>query len=107
MLNNNYLKESFIEKTLVNGVMKSGDEDNFWVESNYFTPKEIEEFVNKIGFEKVSNIATDGIGRLFSEKVNNFSEEEFEIFKGYHLASCEDESLLGYSNHGLYIVKKS
>lgn len=107
MLNNNYLKESFIEKTLVNGVIKSGNEDNFWVESNYFTPKEIEEFVHKIGFEKVSNIATDGIGRLFSEKVNSFSEKEFEIFKGYHLASCEDESLLGYSNHGLYIVKKS
>ncbi|MGL5023296.1 class I SAM-dependent methyltransferase [Cetobacterium sp.] len=107
MLNNNYLKESFIEKTLTSGVMKSGDEGNFWVESNYFTPKEIEKFVDKIGFRKISNIATDGIGRLFSEKVNSFSEKEFEIFKNYHLASCDDESLLGYSNHGLYIVKKS
>ena len=69
-------------------------------------PKEIEKFVDKIGFRKISNTATDGIGRLFSEKVNHFSEKEFEIFKNYHLASCNDESLLGYSNHGLYIVKK-
>lgn len=106
MLNNNYLKESFIEKTLTSGIMKSEDEGNFWVESNYFTPKEIEKLVDKIGFRKISNIATDGVGRLFSEKVNSFSEKEFEIFKNYHLASCDDESLLGYSNHGLYIVKK-
>lgn len=33
--------------------------------------------------------------------------KEFEIFKNYHLASCDDESLVGYSNHRLYIVKKS
>lgn len=102
MLNNNYLKESFIEKTLTSGIMKSEDEGNFWVESNYFTPKEIEKLVDKIGFRKISNIATDGIGRLFSDKVNSY----FDIFKNYHLASCQDESLLGYSNHGLYIVKK-
>lgn len=92
MLNNNYLNESFIEKTLTSGVMKSGDEGNFWIESNYFTPKEIENFVNKVGFKKISNIATDGIGRLFSDKVNSY----FDIFKNYHLASCQDESLLGY-----------
>lgn len=104
--NKKYLREEFVTKILDNGFLASDDKDNFWVESVFFTPREIESLIDGVGFQKIENIATDGLGRLFSEKINNLTEEEFKVFTDYHLKSCSDETLLGYSNHGLYIAKK-
>lgn len=56
--------------------------------------------------DRVKEVATDGIGPLVKEYVNELSEEEFKIWLDYHFSTCEREDLKGYSCHLLYIGKK-
>jgi len=51
-------------------------------------------------------IGQDGIIEILSEYINNFSDEEFDVWTKYIISSCEDESIIGYSNHGMFICKK-
>ncbi|MCS5421095.1 MULTISPECIES: class I SAM-dependent methyltransferase [Psychrilyobacter] len=102
-----FLNNSFIDKVLTKGYLSENDGFNFWTDSCYFTPREIEEFLVKFSINKLENAATDGLGRLLPEKVNNLTDQEFEIYKNYHFKSCREESLVGYSNHALYIGRKS
>ena len=43
---------------------------------------------------------------LMREYINEFSKDEFELWMGYVLATCEREDLQGYSAHMLYICEK-
>lgn len=52
------------------------------------------------------NVATDGMARHMKEVIDKLSDEEFDMWMRYHLATCEQEDLQGYSNHLLYICKK-
>ena len=56
--------------------------------------------------EKLHNITTDGLAQILEDKINNLSDEEFDIWLKYHFSTCEREDLQGYSNHMLYICKK-
>ena len=63
-------------------------------------------FKNK-NVQKLHLLSTDSILELATESPNvHFDDEEFEIFKKYHLATCERIELLGFSSHLLYICKK-
>ncbi len=55
----------------------------------------------------LNNVATDGIANIISDKINNLSEKEFEVWVKYQLSICEREDLQGYSCHMLYIAKKN
>lgn len=101
-----FLTNDFIDKVLTDGYLSEDDGFNFWTDSCYYTPKEIEEFLGTFNVNKLENAATDGLGRLLPEKVNNLSDEEFEVYKNYHFKSCREESIVGYSNHALYIGRK-
>lgn len=70
------------------------------------TPKEVISLTNSLNLNKLYNIATDGIGYILSSKINSSSDEEFEKWLQYHFSTCEDENLLGYSLHCLYIGYK-
>ena len=75
-----------------------------------FAPFYISEFkdiMSKYNITFLHNISTDGIGNFLSEKVNNYSEEEFKIWTRYHLSICEREDLQGFSCHMLYVCKKN
>lgn len=39
-------------------------------------------------------------------KLNNASEENFNKYIEYHYLTCEDESIVGASLHGLWIGRK-
>lgn len=71
------------------------------------TPKEITTTMKDNGVKPLHNIATDGIGYLISSKINNSSEENYEKWLQLHFETCEEESLLGYSLHGLFIGSKT
>lgn len=101
-----FLTNDFIGKVLKEGYLSESDRFNFWTDSCYYTPKEIEEFLATFNINKLENAATDGLGRLLPEKVNNLTDKEFEIYKNYHFKSCREESLVGYSNHALYVGRK-
>lgn len=55
---------------------------------------------------KIKNIASDGIGGTLRNNLREFNEEEFNRWMDFHFMTCEDESLIGYSQHGLYICEK-
>ena len=74
-----------------------------------FAPFYISEFKRIMsGFDVtlLNNVAVDGIANIVSEKINNLSEEEFNVWVKYQLSVCEREDLQGYSCHMLYICKK-
>lgn len=101
--------EDFLNKDFINKVLNNSSlvtEDNFWTESNFFNPDEIESLSSSFGFKKLHNIATDRLGRLLEDHLNRLSEDKFKVYLDYHLKNCENPYLLGYSNHGLYIGKK-
>mgnify|MGYP003297773652 CR=1 FL=1 len=57
--------------------------------------------------EHLKTVAVDSILEL-AEGRSDFamSDEEFEAFTKYHLATCENRELLGSSSHLLCIFKK-
>ncbi len=72
----------------------------------HMSPLEIEQIAKAYNTEIVAHIGTDGIGYLLSNKINEANKEDFEKWIQFHLQTCEDKSLLGYSLHGLAILKK-
>ncbi len=38
--------------------------------------------------------------------VNEFDDEEFELFVDYHLKNCNRRELLGFSSHLLEVIEK-
>ncbi len=97
--------------------MAAGLEENFdgsydvkHFEEQLFTGYDITEFEQLFEAHPVkhlSTVAADGILEL-SEGRSDFkmSDEEFELFVKYHLATCEKRELLGCSSHLLYICQK-
>ena len=79
-------------------------------------PEEIFATFNIYNFEKLFKeknvkklhlLSTDSILEIATESPNvSFDKEDFEIFKKYHLATCERIDLLGMASHLLYICKK-
>lgn len=73
----------------------------------YFTsPQEIEELSVRCGLERIHNIGSDGMIYNVGWKLNNASEENFNKYIEYHYLTCEDESIVGASLHGLWIGRK-
>lgn len=109
--------DSFIFDCYMNGNLKAGLEENF--DNNYkvkqypeqvFTGFRIKDFENLFKnkhVKKLHSATTDSILDIM-EKTKEFqmSDDEFELFKKYHLNTCENLEMQGISNHMLYICKK-
>ncbi len=107
ILFDNYLK----------GNLREGIEENFTdeytvkhFEEQLFTGYDIVEFeklfVDK-NVEHLSTVAVDSVLELAEGRSDfSMSDEEFESFVKFHLATCEKRELLGCSSHLLYICKK-
>ncbi len=72
----------------------------------FSTPDEIESLAEQVGLKKVCHFGADGMFYSIIDKVNNASDEDFKKLMEYHLATCEEPSILGASMHGLYIGQK-
>ena len=70
------------------------------------TPTEIEKLMSKCQISKKYNIATDGVAFMYSKQLQSISEVEFNEYLNYHYDTCENENILGYSLHGLFIGEK-
>lgn len=69
-------------------------------------PEEIEQLCNKYNLEKLHYLTTDGISFFIDERINNFSEHEFDVWIDYLRHTAEREDQLGYGEHLLYIARK-
>lgn len=72
----------------------------------YTSPQEIEALLSEYRVEMISNIATDGIGHLLKDTIENLNETEYQLWIDYHLRTCAEPSILGYSLHALLICRK-
>lgn len=78
--------------------------ENIWF---FDSPSEIGGLLGEFSITKLTNAGTDGIAVLMADTINSFSESEYEMWLKYHFATCEEPSILGYSNHGLYVCRKA
>lgn len=105
--NKDYLNEKWIDKIIKDGFIKSDENDCFWTDAYFHTPDEIEEFMNEhFGIKMIENIAADGISTLMPDVIDNMNDEEYQVWLRYHFKTCREPSILGYSNHGLYVGRK-
>lgn len=68
--------------------------------------EDIEALRNKLNVEHLHLLATDGYANHIRAKLNEMDDETYNLFLKYHLATCERQDLLGYSNHTLDIFRK-
>ncbi len=59
------------------------------------------------GFTRLQVIAADGAANYMRPYLNALTEEEFEHFLTYHLATCERMDLMGASGHTVDILCKA
>ncbi|HHX8330839.1 TPA: class I SAM-dependent methyltransferase [Vibrio alginolyticus] len=91
----------------MHGTVSNPKADSFFKVGYFSTPAGVESLVKRKGFELVNHSATDGFGRYISTGVNNFSPSQYQTWLDYHLENCDEQSLLGSSNHGLVIAKRA
>lgn len=70
------------------------------------TIDKIKKQMNSFKLEFLNLVATDGISQIADDFVNALDQESFELWKNYHLSTCEREDLIGYSGHLLYVCRK-
>lgn len=68
---------------------------------------DFDKLMNNFNVSKLETIATDGIAPQMQQYINDFDEEEFDIYLDYHLKNCSRKDLIGYSCHILEIVEKN
>lgn len=79
-----------------------GDSNDCFYFSTY---EEIEDLMNSFEVKKLDHLGTDGMSDLLRNRVNEFSDSEFDLWLKYHLNTCKNASIIGYSMHGLYICR--
>ena len=83
---------------------KPNNKEEYIFNMRYFS--EVKDLMNKFNVKKLCYVATDGVGRVMKEDIENMTDEEYKMFVNYHLSICEREDLIGYSGHILSIVEK-
>lgn len=108
---------SILFNNYFNGNLIEGLDENFdndykvkHFEEQLFTGYDITEFehlFDEKNVQYITTVAVDSVLELAEDR-NDFimSDEEFEQFAQFHLATCEKRELLGSSSHLLYICQK-
>lgn len=91
-------------QNIVNTGVESNDPDACFYFSTY---DDIENLMANNSIQKIKHLATDGIADMLRPSINSLSREEFDLWMNYHLDTCENTNLIGYSKHCLYIGRKS
>ena len=109
---------AILSDNYLNGSFKEGINENFTAEytvkhfeEQLFTGYDIVEFEGLFADKKVERLATVAVDSILelAEGRSDFlmSDDEFEAFAKYHLATCEKRELLGCSSHLLCICRKN
>jgi len=101
-----YADESWVHRILDKGFTSSSEEDCFWTDAYFHAPEELEQLMRATHTDKLAHVATDGISPLISPIVDGLTSEQFEVWITYHLKTCKEPSILGMSNHALYLCRK-
>ena len=67
---------------------------------------EPQELVCKFPLKKITDVGVDGLIYPLKTRLHEASSDEFSAYMEYHLATCEQPSIIGHSMHGLLIGEK-
>ncbi|WP_434527515.1 class I SAM-dependent methyltransferase [Vibrio sp. K4] len=98
---------STLSELYTNGTVTASEADRFFRVGYFASPEEIEHLLRSHTFNILDHAATDGFGRYISEGINSFTPSQYQTWLEYHLNTCRQSSLLGSSNHGLVVAKKT
>ena len=73
---------------------------------SYTRLEDMERLNKKAGLERVKVFAPDGAADYLRRELNALSEEDFQHFIEYQLATCERPELLGASSHTVDVLRK-
>lgn len=73
---------------------------------DYMRLDEIAELNTELNLKRIKIVTPDGPANYLRPYLNQLTEEEFELFFQYHLATCERMDLMGAAAHTLDILKK-
>ena len=97
--NKDFLDAKLAKQIIQTGELRHDDEKCFWTDTYYSTCEEMEQLYREYGVTVIDHFAQDGAAAHFSEKVDQWSDEAFQIWCEYHYSVCRERSLLGASNH--------
>ena len=73
---------------------------------DYMRIEDINALLEDSGLERIKIISPDGPANYMRPFLNQLSEEEYEYFVRYQMATCERQDLIGAGAHTLDILKK-
>lgn len=71
------------------------------------SPSQIEEEMNQLYLSKSVHIETDGMKTFLKDAINSLDSVQFNNWLENHKTLCTEPSILGMSEHGLYLGKKT
>ena len=96
--------ENYGENKQLSENFKPNNAEELIFNMRYF--EDIKKLIKSFNLKTINYVATDGIGRVIKDEINQMSEEEYNLYIKYHLSICEREDLIGYSGHILAILEK-
>ncbi len=106
LANSNFIDKKLSQQILDTGIVNHEDEKCFWTDTYYTTIEEMESLYKDYNVEIVDHFAQDGITPYFKDKIEDFTEEQFDIWCDNHYRICREKSQLGASNHIIIVGKK-
>ena len=73
---------------------------------DYMRIEDIDKLLVDSGLERIKIISPDGPANYMRPFLNQLTEEEFEYFVQYQMATCERQDLIGAGAHTLDILRK-
>ena len=73
---------------------------------DYMRIEEIDHLVEDAGLNRIKILSPDGPANYMRPFLNQLTEEEFEYFVQYQMATCERKDLIGAGAHTLDILRK-
>lgn len=102
---NNINVEKYIEEGLIDAqtfATKSQPKDLF----ELVRKENIDDLMSKFSVSRLHYVASNGCTLFMREKVDAMDDKTFELYLKYHLATCEREDLIGFTNNSLDIFRK-
>lgn len=67
---------------------------------------EPDKLMNEFNITKLTDVGIDGLRYPLADVINTVTDDIFNVYMRYHLATCEEPSIIGHSMHGLWIGRK-
>ena len=107
MSDDEYLDKKLLCQIRDTGTLLHDNPKCFWTDTYYSSYDEMQKLYKDNGIECIDQFAQDGLAPLFHNRVDQWNNEQFEIWLKYHLSVCSEKSIIDMSNHVIIIGRKN